>query len=81
MAERPIVAPLYIAPGGDGDAMGPEGRAQHNMVKMYGFMTHVAGVLANHADCLDQAELEDDNVGRLLRARALEFNAVKVSLE
>ena len=48
VADRSIVAPLYIAPGGEGDPMGADGRRAHNMEKTYGFMNVVAQVLDQH---------------------------------
>ena len=38
VAERAVMAPVYVEPGADGDAMGVEGRHRHNMQSIFGYM-------------------------------------------
>ena len=80
VADRSIVAPLYIAPGGEGDPMGADGRRAHNMEKIYGFMNVVAQVLDQHAECIDLAQYEQKLTGRADRDRATEIKAAKAGI-
>ena len=77
VAERAILAPLYVEPGSDGDAMGVEGRHRHNMQKMFGFMAHVEKVLNNHADYIDGVEFEQRAFKRASREQALETKSLE----
>ena len=80
VADRSIVAPLYVEPGLDGDLMGVEGRHRHNMEKMFGFMGVVAQVLNNHAECIDNEHYEGCLVSRSVREQTAEVKAVKAGI-
>ena len=80
VAERAMLAPLYVEPGGDGDTMGIEGRHRNNMAKLFGFVDHAAKILNNHADILDNHDCEHRVFKRFIRDQSLEIKAMKNSL-
>ena len=77
IAERVMVAPLYVEPGMDGDTMGVEGRHRHNMQKIFGYMAQLGKVVNEHADAFDAADLDPRVLKRQAHAQALEVKTMK----
>jgi hypothetical protein len=80
VVERAILAPQYIEPGTEGDALGVEGRHRHNMQKLFGYLAHMEKVVNDHAAQLDGVIFEQRSSKRSTRKTALEFKAFKAGL-
>ena len=76
-AERSMLAPVYVEPGQDGDSLGIEGRHRHNMEKIFGYLEHIAKVVNDHAEDLDEVDFERRLARRTSQAQAEELTALK----
>ena len=80
VAARSILAPQYIEPGADGDALGVEGRHRHNMQKLFGYLAHMEKVANDHADHIDGMAFEHCGFKRSMRDMAMGVKSAKSQL-
>ncbi len=71
------MAPAYVEPGFEGDALGIEGRHRHNMENTFGYLHHLEQVVNSHAGDLYGEDFERRVAHRAARDQASEIVAME----